>query len=69
METSHWELQCDRRQYIADRRLANADVIRAMHGPVQLCQDPQTEFALLRHPDSQSARSRNPSRKRSQNLR
>ena len=36
------------RQFIADQVLAKADVIRAVHGPVQLCQDPQTEFALLR---------------------
>ena len=36
------------RQFIADQLLAKADVIRAMHERVQLCQDPQTEFALLR---------------------
>ena len=36
------------RQYIADQLLAKADVILAMHVRVQLCQDPQTEFALLR---------------------
>ena len=36
------------RQYIADQLLAKADVIRALHGRVQLCQDPQAEFALLR---------------------
>ena len=29
-------------------RLSKADVIRAMHERVQLCQDPQTECALLR---------------------
>ena len=36
------------RQSIADQLLSKADVIRAMHERVQLCQDPQTEFALLR---------------------
>ena len=36
------------RQYVADQLLAKADVIRAMHERVQLCQGPQTEFALLR---------------------
>ena len=35
------------RQFIADQLLAKADVIRAMHERVQLCQD-QTEFALQR---------------------
>ena len=34
------------RQFLADQLLAKADVIRAMHERVQLCQDPQTEFAL-----------------------
>ena len=32
------------RQFIADQLLSKADVIRAMHERVQLCQDPQTEF-------------------------
>ena len=36
------------RQFIADQLLSKANVIRAMHGRVQLCQDPQTEFSLLR---------------------
>ena len=36
------------RQYIADQLLDKADVIRAMHERVQLCQDPQRECALLR---------------------
>ena len=36
------------RQLTADQLLATADVIRAMHERVQLCQGPQTEFALLR---------------------
>ena len=36
------------RQFIADQLLGKADVIRAMHERVQLCQDPQTEFALPR---------------------
>ena len=36
------------RQKIADQILGKADVIRTPHGRVQLCQDPQTEFALLR---------------------
>ena len=36
------------RQFITDQLLSKADVIRAMHERVQLCQDPQTEFALLR---------------------
>ena len=36
------------RQFIADQPLGKAGVIRAMHERVQLCQDPQTEFALLR---------------------
>ena len=35
-------------QSFADQLLAEADVIRAMHERVQLCQDPQIEFALLR---------------------
>ena len=37
-----------RRQFIADWLLAKAEVIRAMHERVQLCQDLQTEFAFLR---------------------
>ena len=36
------------RQFITDQLLSKADVIRAMHERVQLCQDPQTECALLR---------------------
>ena len=36
------------RQFIADQLLAKADVIRATHERVQLCQDPQTVFAPLR---------------------
>ena len=36
------------RQFIVDQLLDQADVIRAMHERVQLCQDPQTEFAFLR---------------------
>ena len=36
------------RQFITDQLLAKADVIRAMHERVQLCQDPQTDFALVR---------------------
>ena len=36
------------RQYIADQQLAKSDVSRALRERVQLCQDPQTEFALLR---------------------
>ena len=36
------------RQYVADQLLANADVIWAMHERAQLCQDPHSEFALLR---------------------
>ena len=35
-------------QFIADQLLAKVGVIRAVHERVQLCQDPQTEFALLR---------------------
>ena len=35
------------RQYMADQLFAKADVIRAMRERVHLCQDPQTEFALL----------------------
>ena len=35
------------RQFITDQLLSKADVIRAMHERVQLCQDAQTEFALL----------------------
>ena len=34
-------------EFIADQLLAKADVIRAMHERVQLCQDAQTEFAHL----------------------
>ena len=45
------------RQYIADQLLAKADVSRAVHERVQLCQDPQTEFALLREFGSQPHRS------------
>ena len=33
-------------QFITDQLLSKADVIRAMHERVQLCQDPQTEFAF-----------------------
>ena len=47
-EVTRLELQWDPRQYIADQFLAKADVIRAMHERVRLCQDPQTEFAPLR---------------------
>ena len=36
------------RLFIADQLLSKEDVIRAMHERVQLCQDPQTEFALFR---------------------
>ena len=36
------------RQFIAEKLQAKADAIRALHERVQLCQDPQTEFALLR---------------------
>ena len=36
------------RRCIADQLLAKAAVIRAMHERVQPCQDPQTEFALIR---------------------
>ena len=35
-------------QYVADQLLTEADVIRTMHEPLQLFQDPHTEFALLR---------------------
>ena len=35
-------------QFVTDQLSAKADVIRAMHERVQLCQDPQTEFALFR---------------------
>ena len=48
MEAPHSELPWDPRQFIADQLLAKADVIRALHERVQLCQDPQTEFALFR---------------------
>ena len=37
-----------RRQLIADQLLAKVDVIRAVRERVQLCQDPQTDFVLLR---------------------
>ena len=36
------------RQHIADQLLGEADVVQATPERVQLCQDPQTEFALLR---------------------
>ena len=36
------------RQFIAERLLAKAHVIRAMHERAHLCQDPQTWFALQR---------------------
>ena len=35
------------RQHIADQLSAKSRRIRAMHERVQLCQDPQTVFALL----------------------
>ena len=35
-------------QVVTDQLLSKADVLRAMHERVQLCQDPQTQFALLR---------------------
>ena len=34
------------RQFVTDQLLSKADVIRAMHERVQLCQDPQTESRL-----------------------
>ena len=36
------------RQFIMDQLLSKANVIRAVRESVQLCQDPQTEFVLLR---------------------
>ena len=36
------------RRCITDQLLAKADVIGAMHARIQQCQEPQTEFALLR---------------------
>ena len=36
------------RQFIADQLWVKADVIRAVHERVEVCQDPQTEFALFR---------------------
>ena len=36
------------RQFVADQLLSKAEVIRALHERAQLCQDPQTEFSLLR---------------------
>ena len=36
------------RQCVTDQLLAKADVKRAVHERVQLCQNPQTEFVLLR---------------------
>ena len=42
------------RQHIADQLLAKADVMRAMHERVQLCQDPQMECAVLLRVHSQS---------------
>ena len=35
------------RQFVTDQLLSKAEVIRAMRERVQLCQDPQTEIALL----------------------
>ena len=35
-------------QFVPDQFLSKADVIRTMHERLQLCQDPQTVFALLR---------------------
>ena len=35
-------------QFVTDQLLSKADAIRAMHERVHLCQDPLTEFALLR---------------------
>ena len=36
------------RQFITDPLLSEADVVRTKHEGVQLCQNPQTEFVLLR---------------------
>ena len=36
------------RQFITDQLLGKADIVHAVHERAQLCQDPQTEFALLR---------------------
>ena len=44
--STHVEWLSDPRQHIADQLLAKADVTRAMHERVRLCQDPQTEFGL-----------------------
>ena len=50
------------RQYITDQLLGKPDVIRAMHERVQLCQDPQTEFAGSQlHPHPASSWPHNPS--------
>ena len=47
LEAPHSALPWDLGQFIAEQLLGNADVIRAMHERVLLCQDPQTEFAFL----------------------
>ena len=45
--TLPWGVAVGSRQCVADHLLATADVIRAMRERVQLCQNPQTEFACL----------------------
>ena len=39
-----WKIE----EVVADQLLGKADVLRAMHERVRLCQDPQTELALCR---------------------
>ena len=51
-------------QFIADQLLSKADVIRAMHERVQLCQRPQTEFALVRLDSGSSFPSQKTARRR-----
>ena len=47
LEASHLESLSDLDSTSRTSSWAKADVIRAVHERVQLCQDPQTEFALL----------------------
>ena len=76
MGTSHSELQCDPATVLQTNSWQKADVNRAVHERVQLCQDPQTEFTLLCESPGVSrinhilrvARSYNPSRETSRTL-
>ena len=64
LHTQSGELNTWGGERIADQLLAKAGIIRAMHERFQLCQDPQTEFALresLGQPQPASTWPHNPS--------